>query len=104
VRTAGSYRKRHQSVPAGGGTGRWREKIRNARNEGLFTPPSLRGTLSIPGVGGGASWATSAVDPTKGTLYIVSKDAPTIITLVPKGAPGADTRAAVPPRPAPIPI
>jgi quinoprotein glucose dehydrogenase len=82
----------------------WREKIRNARNEGIFTPPSLRGTLSIPGVGGGASWATSAVDPTKGTLYIVSKDAPTIITLVPKGAPGADTRAAAPPRPAPIPI
>jgi glucose dehydrogenase len=63
----------------------WREKIRNARNEGLFTPPSLRGTLTIPGVGGGASWGTSAVDPTKGFLYIVSKDAPTIITLTPPG-------------------
>ena len=44
----------------------WREKIRNARNEGLFTPPSMRGTVTIPGVGGGASWGTAAVDPTKG--------------------------------------
>jgi quinoprotein glucose dehydrogenase len=50
----------------------WRERIRKARNEGIFTPPSLKGTLSIPGVGGGASWATAAVDPIKGTLYIVS--------------------------------
>jgi quinoprotein glucose dehydrogenase len=82
----------------------WREKIRAVRDEGLFTPPSLRGTLSIPGVSGGASWATAAVDPAKGKLYIVSHDAPTIITLVPKGEPGADMRAAAPPRPAPIPL
>src|SRR5579875_1302829 len=82
----------------------WREKLRRVRNEGLFTPPSLRGTLSIPGVGGGASWATAAVDPAKGRLFIVSHDAPTIITLVAKGEPGADTRAAKPPRPAPIPV
>jgi quinoprotein glucose dehydrogenase len=82
----------------------WRDKIRKARNEGIFTPPSLKGTLSIPGVGGGASWATSAVDPAKGALYIVSKDAPTIITLVPPGSPNSDKRAATPPHPAPVPI
>src|SRR5215831_636042 len=82
----------------------WREKIHSARNEGIFTPPSLKGTLSIPGVGGGASWATTAADPTKGTLYVVSKDAPTIITLVPPGSPNSDKRGAVPSRPAPIPV
>jgi quinoprotein glucose dehydrogenase len=82
----------------------WREKIRKSRNEGIFTPPSLKGTLSIPGVGGGASWATTAVDPAKGTLYIVSKDAPTIITLVPPGSPNSDKRAAAPPHPAPVPV
>ena len=82
----------------------WRDKIRKARNEGIFTPPSLKGTLSIPGVGGGASWATSAVDPAKGALYIVSKDAPTIITLVPPVSPNSDKRAATPPHPAPVPI
>jgi quinoprotein glucose dehydrogenase len=82
----------------------WREKLRSVRNEGLFTPPSLRGTLSIPGVSGGASWATTAVDAAKGKVYVVSHDAPTIITLVPKGEPGADTRAAPPTKPAPIPL
>ena len=82
----------------------WREKIHSARNEGIFTPPSLKGTLSIPGVGGGASWATTAADPTKGTLYVVSKDAPTIITLVPPGSPNSDKRGAVPSHPAPIPV
>jgi quinoprotein glucose dehydrogenase len=82
----------------------WRERIRGARNGGIFTPPSLKGTLSIPGVGGGASWATAAVDPAKGTLYIVSKDAPTIITLVPPGSPNSDKRGAIPPHPAPIPV
>jgi len=64
----------------------WRERIRNSRNEGLFTPPSMKGTVSIPGVGGGASWGTAAVNPAKGFLYIVSKDAPTIITITPPGS------------------
>ena len=82
----------------------WREKIRSVRNEGLFTPPSLRGTLSIPGTGGGASWGTAAVDPSKGTLYIVSREVPTIITLVPPG-PNGDTKAkGVPHAPAPTPV
>jgi glucose dehydrogenase len=88
----------------------WREKIRLARNEGLFTPPSFRGTIAIPGVGGGASWGTAAVDPTKGTLYIVSKDAPTIITLVrpddaqAAGANGAARRGGPPRAPLPEPV
>ena len=81
----------------------WRERIRGARNEGLFTPPSFRGTVEIPGSGGGASWATAAVDPAKGELYIVSRDAPTLLTLVapddPRaaGAPGATSKGAPPP-------
>ncbi len=53
------------------------------RNEGLFTPPSLRGTIEIPGNNGGANWGSSAVDPTKGTMFIVSKEVPMVIKLVP---------------------
>jgi glucose dehydrogenase len=84
----------------------WRERIRNSRNEGLFTPPSLRGTVTIPGVGGGASWATSAVNPTNGMLFIVSKDAPTIVTLVPPGDPRTkqEGKGKNPPRPGPVPV
>ncbi len=80
----------------------WRERIRNSRNEGLFTPPSMKGTVSIPGVGGGASWGTAAVDPSKGFLYIVSKDAPTIITITPPGNSAADLKGKAVPHAPPI--
>ncbi len=80
----------------------WRERIRNSRNEGLFTPPSMKGTVSIPGVGGGASWGTAAVDPAKGFLYIVSKDAPTIITITPPGNSAADQKGKAVPHAPPV--
>jgi quinoprotein glucose dehydrogenase len=80
----------------------WREKIRNARNEGLFTPPSMQGTVAIPGVGGGASWGTAAVDPARGFLYIVSKDAPTIITITPPGNSPADQKGKAVPHAPPV--
>jgi glucose dehydrogenase len=67
-----------------------RDRIRNARNEGLFTPPSFKGTVEIPGSNGGASWGTAAVDPAKGALYIVSHDQPTMIILVPPDSPLAN--------------
>jgi quinoprotein glucose dehydrogenase len=80
----------------------WRERIRNSRNEGLFTPPSMKGTVAIPGVGGGASWGTAAVDPAKGFLYIVSKDAPTIITITPPGNSAADQKGKAVPHAPPV--
>jgi len=82
-----------------------RQRFRNSRNEGLFTPPSFRGTVTSPGVGGGASWGTAAVDPTKGFLYIVSKDAPTIVTLVNLDDPRAATKQKMAPHaPAKTPV
>jgi quinoprotein glucose dehydrogenase len=66
-----------------------RQRLRDSRNEGLFTPPSLRGTIELPGHNGGANWGSSAVDPTKGTMYIVSKELPTFIKLSEPGARGS---------------
>jgi quinoprotein glucose dehydrogenase len=62
---------------------RIKDEISTARNEGLFTPPGLRGTIQMPGNNGGANWGGAAVDPTKGTLYVMSKDLPCILKLVP---------------------
>src|SRR6187401_3181725 len=59
-----------------------RQKVRNARNEGLYTPPSLRGSVSMPGHNGGANWGSGAVDPTRGEMYIVSKNMPVMLRLV----------------------
>lgn len=55
--------------------------IRNARNEGIFTPPSTRDTIEMPGNNGGANFGGAAVDPRAGKLYVVSKDLPAMLKL-----------------------
>ena len=55
------------------------ERLRTSRNEGLFTPPSLQGSISMPGHNGGANWASSAVDPVNGEFYVVSKNLPVML-------------------------
>jgi quinoprotein glucose dehydrogenase len=66
-----------------------REKILGSRNEGLFTPPSLRGTISWPGHNGGANFGTSAVDPTRQRFFVVSREIPVVIKLNPDNRPEA---------------
>ena len=62
---------------------RFRDEVLSARNEGLFTPPGLRPTIQMPGNNGGANWGGAAVEPANGMLYVVSKDLPAILKLVP---------------------
>jgi quinoprotein glucose dehydrogenase len=38
----------------------------------LFTPPTTKGTINLPGWGGGANWGGAAFDPETGFLYIPS--------------------------------
>jgi quinoprotein glucose dehydrogenase len=45
----------------------------------LFTPPSTQGTITVPGIGGGASWSGAAVHPETGVLYVPSFTLPTIL-------------------------
>ncbi len=59
-----------------------RQRLRNSRNEGLYTPPSLQGSVSMPGHNGGANWGSSAVDPVRGEFYVVSKNMPVMLRLV----------------------
>ncbi|HEX7079469.1 MAG TPA: PQQ-binding-like beta-propeller repeat protein [Gammaproteobacteria bacterium] len=56
-----------------------RERLRNSRNEGLFTPPSFEGSIGMPGHNGGANWGSSAVDPINGEMYVVSKNLPVML-------------------------
>lgn len=58
-----------------------REEIAHARNDGMFTPPGLENTVEMPGNNGGANFGGAAVDPTNGTLYVVSKDLPAMLKL-----------------------
>ncbi|HEY7055842.1 MAG TPA: c-type cytochrome, partial [Vicinamibacterales bacterium] len=50
---------------------------------GLFTPPSLEGTIEFPGVDGGAEWGGAAFDPETGLLYVNANEMPWIVRLIP---------------------
>jgi quinoprotein glucose dehydrogenase len=76
-----------------------RARLRSYRNEGLYTPPSFEGSVSMPGHNGGANFGTSAVDPDRGEFYVVHKSLPTVLRITlpapPRGAgPGAGGRGA----------
>ncbi len=59
----------------------WLEKIRRARNQGMFTPPGTQDTVEMPGNNGGANFGGAAVDPHSGRLFVVSKDLPAMLRL-----------------------
>jgi quinoprotein glucose dehydrogenase len=58
------------------------KKFRSVRYEGLFTPPDLKGTLSLPATRGGANWGGAAYDPVTTHLYIRGNNLPEIQTIV----------------------
>jgi len=47
-----------------------RERIKSLRDDGLFTPPSLQGSLSEPGNVGGMNWSGYAFDPQHNLLFV----------------------------------
>ncbi len=46
------------------------DRIKASRSEGIFTPPSLQGTLVYPGNAGGVNWGSSAFDPQRHLLIM----------------------------------
>ena len=47
----------------------------------LYTPPSLQGTVVLPGVIGGANWGGGAFDPATGRLYVKTTRQPAIFKM-----------------------
>jgi glucose dehydrogenase len=47
----------------------------------IFTPPTERGTLNLPGWGGGGNWWGAAFDPDTGMFYIPSISSPIVVKL-----------------------
>jgi quinoprotein glucose dehydrogenase len=47
-----------------------RARLDELRNDGLFTPPSLRGSVLYPFTGGGANWSGASWDPARQRLYV----------------------------------
>jgi quinoprotein glucose dehydrogenase len=50
------------------------ERLRALRNEGVFTPPSVGGSLLYPGAAGGVNWPGGGFDPQRALLVVPVND------------------------------
>lgn len=73
--------------------GKCREKMERLRYEGIFTPPSLQGTLEYPSMIGGANWGGVAVDPVRRLLVVNLNRFASWVRLVPREQYDAARRA-----------
>ena len=60
-----------------------KSRLDNLRAEGLFTPPTVEGTLSLPFTGGGANWGSAAYDPRRNLLVINMNNVASYMTMHP---------------------
>jgi quinoprotein glucose dehydrogenase len=60
-----------------------RDQAEALRYEGIYTPPSLEGTIAYPGNAGGTNWGGLAVDPERQMLVVNTSNIPFVITLFP---------------------
>jgi quinoprotein glucose dehydrogenase len=61
------------------------QRLTRLRNDGIYTPPSLQGTLVHPATGGGANWSGAAFDPVRRLLVVPVNDLGVEIRLVATG-------------------
>jgi quinoprotein glucose dehydrogenase len=54
------------------------------RSEGIYTPPSLRGTIMYPCNGSGVNWGSVAVDPSRQLLVANTTRFATLVQLIPR--------------------
>ncbi|MGH7545429.1 MAG: pyrroloquinoline quinone-dependent dehydrogenase, partial [Gemmatimonadota bacterium] len=69
---------------------RWLGRL---RSDGIFTPPSLEGTVIVPGNIGGVHWGGVSVDPERGILVTPTNRIPFVVTLLPRDRVDAARRA-----------
>ena len=58
------------------------ERIAASRSEGIFTPPSVQGTIVYPGNAGGVNWSSSAFDPQRHLLIMNTNHLAMWVTLI----------------------
>jgi len=68
-----------------------REAIGKLRNEGIFTPPSVQGTLAVPGNTGGMNWSGYAFDPIRNLLIVNTNNLIARVRLIPRDKVSADS-------------
>jgi quinoprotein glucose dehydrogenase len=61
------------------------DKINSVRNEGIFTPPGLKGIIAYPSNVGGVNWGSTAYDPSRHLLILDTNHLPIFVKLIPRG-------------------
>lgn len=61
-----------------------RNRLSSLRYEGMYTPPSVQGTLNMPGNAGGNNWGSPAVHPDTGLMVVYTSRVPTYTRLTPR--------------------
>jgi quinoprotein glucose dehydrogenase len=61
-----------------------RREIASLRSEGIFTPPSIQGSVMAPGDMGGNNWGTPAIDPVRGLIVLNTLNMPQKVRLIPR--------------------
>lgn len=65
-----------------------RKQLQGLRNEGVFTPPSIQGTVAVPGNIGGMNWSGYAFDPQRSLLIANTNNLPFDVRLIPRDGDG----------------
>lgn len=63
-----------------------RDSLKTIWSAGPFIPPSLQGSIILPGFDGGGEWGGASVDPESGIMYVASSEMPWIMRMVKKSA------------------
>jgi quinoprotein glucose dehydrogenase len=73
--------------------GRCAKLIAGARHEGMYTPPSLQGTIVYPFTGGGVNWGGLAFDAKTQVAFVNTSNLMHLVTLIPAAKVKAARRA-----------
>jgi quinoprotein glucose dehydrogenase len=60
------------------------DEIAKYRSDGIFTPPSLKGSIEFPGPAGGPNWGGAVVDPEAQVMYVNQMRVPSVVQLIPR--------------------
>ena len=61
-----------------------RKQIEALRSAGLYTPPSLQGSVQYPGYIGGVNWGSVSIDPGRDILVVNTTRAAGLLRLIPR--------------------
>jgi len=64
--------------------GRCRDEIARLHFEGIYTPPSLRGSIMLPGNAGGTNWGGIAVDPVRQLAFVRTSNLAFVVKMIPR--------------------